>query len=263
MACSDRVMPRNGRIEALQVGHPQACLRDGPCGNFSEKLEVVRVDFLKDGHSAGGSNKINAPGSVVILQVVGAAYAIQSLNNFSRLRIDDSEPARFMLVSAPNVSCMRFQPAAYKQTMMNGVDARSVGYRTIRDWPLRDHGAFFQINDRNVTFAIHNISHGHVQTLSRWLDCDARRIAAGQLNAAYQLGRFGINDIDGRVVGSMITTAAKVFEDFDASINQMRGWIVRAVIRAPVGIAKSRQFHGLGDLVGRAADGDDTAVCQF
>jgi len=73
-----------------------------------------------------------------------------------------------------------------------------------RDWPLRDHGAFFQINDRNVTFAIHNL-HGHVQTLSRWLDCDARRITAGQLNAAYQLGRFGINDIDGRVVGSMIT----------------------------------------------------------
>src|SRR5258707_3863276 len=147
--------------------------------------------------------------------------------------------------------------------MMNGVDARSVGYRTIRDWPLRDHGAFFQINDRTVTFAMQDFYDGHVQTVSRWLDCDACRIATGQLNAAYQLSRFGINDIDGRVVGSMITTAAKVFEDFDASINQMRGRIVRPIIRAPVGIAKSRQFHGLGDLVGRPADGDDTAVCQF
>jgi len=93
--------------------------------------------------------------------------------------------------------------------------------------------------------------------------CDARRIAAGQLNAAYQLGDFCATISTDALLDPWSPLPPKSFEDFDTSINQMSGGIIRAVIRAPVGIAKSRQFHGLGDLVGRPADGDDAAVRQF
>src|ERR1700680_3820409 len=124
-------MPRNGRIKSLQLGHPEPGLRDCTCGNFSEKLEVVRVDFLKHRNSSGGPNEINASACHVILHVVRAAYTVQPLNNFSRLCVDDSQPARLMLVSASNVARMGFQPAAYKQATMSCVQPRRVGYRAI------------------------------------------------------------------------------------------------------------------------------------
>ena len=83
---------------------------------------MVRVYPFEYSNRASRPYKVNTSGCLVILQVVGTTYAVQALNNFSGLRIDDSQPARFMLVSASNVACMRFQPAAYKQAMMSFIE---------------------------------------------------------------------------------------------------------------------------------------------
>src|SRR6266404_3871732 len=111
-------MPRDSRVEPLQFRHPKTGFRYRPGRNFSEKLEVVRVHLLEHGNRAGCPHEVDASGCRVILEVVGAAHAVQPLNHFSRLRIDDCQSARFMLVPAPYVARVCRHPAANKQAMM-------------------------------------------------------------------------------------------------------------------------------------------------
>src|SRR5258708_35216181 len=99
-------------------------------------------------------------------------------------------------MSPPNVSGVGYQSAANKQAMMGRVQARGMWLRPSGDWPLCDHGAFFEIDDRNVALPPHNISHRDVQSFSRWLDCDARGITSRELDAARQFGRSCVNDVD-------------------------------------------------------------------
>src|SRR5229473_73480 len=96
-----------------------------------------------------------------------------------------------MLVPSSNIAGVSYRPATDKQAMMCGVQTRGMGHRASGDWPLGDHGAFFEINDRNMAVTSHNISHRDVQSFSRRLDCDARGIAPVELNAAQQFDRFG------------------------------------------------------------------------
>src|SRR6266853_4506667 len=119
-------MLRDSRIEALQFRDPKPGLRDRPSRDFSEKLEVVRVQLLEHGDRASCPNKVNAPGCRVILEIVGATHAVQPLNHFSRLRIDDGQPPGFMLMSASNVAGVCYQSAANKQAMMGRVQARVI-----------------------------------------------------------------------------------------------------------------------------------------
>jgi len=55
-----------------------------------------------------------------------------------------------MLVPASNIAMWAMRPAADKQAMMGRIQTRRMGHRASGDWPLGDHGAFFQINDRNM-----------------------------------------------------------------------------------------------------------------
>src|ERR1700682_2184273 len=98
MGCSKNEVLRDSRVEPLQFGYPEPGLRYCPGRNFSEKLEVVRIDLLKHSHRAGRPNEVDAPGRRVILEVIRAANAVQPLNHFPAVRIDDRQPARFMLV---------------------------------------------------------------------------------------------------------------------------------------------------------------------
>src|SRR5882762_865249 len=255
-------MPRDSRVEPLQFRHPKTGFRYCPGRNFSEKLEVVRVHLLKHSNRAGCPHEVDASGCRVILEVVGATDAVQPLNHFSRLRIDDCQSARFMLVPAPYVARVCYQSTTNKQAMMGRVQASGMRYRPSGDWPLGDHGAFFEIDDCNVAVTSHNISHSDVQSFPRWLDCDARGITAGELNAADQFGRSRVNDVDRGIIGSVLATATKVFKDLDTGINQMGRRIVSRVIRSPVRITIPRQFDGLGYLVRSPANGYNTAICQ-
>src|SRR5712691_12882454 len=175
-------MLRDSRIEALQFRDPKPGLRDRPSRDFSEYLIVIRVIFLEYSNRAGCPNEINASSRRVILEIVGAAHAVQPLNHFSRLRIDDGQPPGFMLMSASNVAGVCYQSAANKQAMMGRVQARGMRHRASGDWPLGDHGAFFEIDDRNVAFPIHDVSHRDVQSFSRWLHCDACGITSRELD---------------------------------------------------------------------------------
>src|ERR1700758_4618253 len=102
-----------------------------------------------------------------------------------------------------------------------------MGHGTSGDWPLSNHSAFFEVNDGDVAFTIHNISHRDVQSFSRGLDRDACGITTRQLNTAHQFGGLRIYDVDRGVRSSMRAAAAKIFKDFDASIKQMGGRIIR------------------------------------
>src|SRR6267143_3474464 len=184
-------MPRDSRVEPLQFRHPKTGFRYRPGRNFSEKLEVVLVDLFEHGNRASCPHEVNASGCRVILEVVRAAHAVQPLNHFSRLRIDDCQSARFMLVPAPYVARVCYQSTTNKQAMMGRIQTRGVGHWASGDGPLGNHGAFFEIDDCNMAVTPHNISHSDVQSFSRWFDCDSCRIAPWELNAAHQLGRFG------------------------------------------------------------------------
>src|SRR6266851_5291654 len=79
MAGGENVVPRDSRVEPLQLRDPEPSLRDCPGRNFSEKLEVIRVQLLENSNSASRPYEVNAPGSRVILEVVCAAHAVQGL----------------------------------------------------------------------------------------------------------------------------------------------------------------------------------------
>src|SRR5260370_7497191 len=104
MAGSENVVPRDSRVEPLQLRHPEPCLRDCPGWNFSEKLEVIRVHLLKNSNSASRPYEVNAPGSRVILEVVCAAHAVQHLHPFPRLCLDDNYLPPSMLTPSPTIA---------------------------------------------------------------------------------------------------------------------------------------------------------------
>src|SRR3979490_805348 len=121
-----------------------------------------------------------------------------------------------MLVPTSNVAGVSFGPAANKQAMMGGVQARGMGHWASGDWPLGDDGAFFKINHRNMAVTSHNVSHGDVHFFSGRLDRDAGRVAPGELNAVHQFGGSCVDDVDRSIRRSVFTAATKVFKDFDA-----------------------------------------------
>src|SRR5260370_5813997 len=139
-----------------------------------------------------------------------------------------------MLVPSSNIAGVSYRPATDKQAMMCCVQTRGMGHRASGDWPLGDHGAFLEINDHNVAVTSHNISHRDVQSFSRRLDCDARGIAAGELNAAHQFGRFCIDYVDGSIRRSVLAAATKVFKYFDAALKQLCVSIANPCIRSPL-----------------------------
>src|ERR1700730_3264553 len=100
----------DGYVEPLQLRHPEPGLSYYSSRNFSEKLEVVRVDLLKHSKSASCPYKVDASAWRVKLQFVGAVHAFQR-NHFSHLRIHDDHLPRFILVSA-------LYPATKKQAVM-------------------------------------------------------------------------------------------------------------------------------------------------
>src|SRR5712671_1497291 len=61
-------------------------------------------------------------------------------------------------MSSSDIAGVRDGRAANKQTMMSRVQTSGMRHRAFRNWPLSDHRAFFEIDDGNVTFAVHNIS---------------------------------------------------------------------------------------------------------
>src|SRR5712671_3157284 len=159
MASGENVVPWDCRVEPLQFRHPESRLRNCSGRNFSEKLEVIRIYLFKNGDRASCSCEVNAAGGWVVLDVVCAAHAVEHQYNFPRVCIHDNQLARFMLVSASNIARMGFGAAANKQAMMGCVETRGMGHRPSGDWPLSDHGAFFEIDHRNMAVAINNISH--------------------------------------------------------------------------------------------------------
>src|SRR5947209_8447058 len=117
-----------------------------------------------------------------------------------------------MLVPASYVARVCNQSAANKQTMMGCVQTCSVRHRPPSDRPLGNHSAFLEIDDGDVALASHNVSHRDVQSFSRWLDGDTRGIAAGKFDAIHQFGRFRVNDINRRIICSVLAAAAEVFK---------------------------------------------------
>src|SRR6202158_2422836 len=129
MACCNNVVLRDSRVEPLQFRHPEPCLGYCTGRNFSEKLEVVRVHLFKHGNRASHPYEVDASGSSVILEVVRAANAVKPLNHLPAVRIDDSQPARFMLVPAPYVARVCYQSTTNKQPMMGGAQTRGMRNR--------------------------------------------------------------------------------------------------------------------------------------
>src|SRR5258706_8341787 len=163
MTRSENVVPRDSRVEPLQFRDPEPCLRDCPGRNFSKELEVIRVHLLKNSNSASCPDEVNAPGGRVILEVVCAAHAVQQLHHFSGLCVDDNQLPRFTLVPPSNIAGVSYSPATDKQAMMGRVQPPGLRNRASGDWPLGDARAFFEIDDGNMTFTVHIISHVDVQ----------------------------------------------------------------------------------------------------
>src|ERR1700675_1048485 len=111
MAGGQNKVPRDSRVEPLQFRHPEPGLRYCPGRNFSEKLEVVRVHLLKHSNRASRPREVNASGSPIKLEALRAANAVQSLNHFPAIRIDDSQPTRFMLMPSSYVARVCYQQA--------------------------------------------------------------------------------------------------------------------------------------------------------
>src|SRR5882762_3648403 len=196
MAGSENVVPRDSRIEPLQFRYPESRFRYCPGRNFSEKLEVIRVNLLKYSDRAGCPYEVNAARSRIILDVVCTAHAVKHLNHFSGRCIHDHQLAGFMLVPAANIAGMGFGPAAHEQAMMGCIQASGVGHRTSGDWPLCDHRAFFKIDYCNMAVTGNNISHGDVQCFSGGLDSDTRGITAGELDTAHQFACSCVDYVD-------------------------------------------------------------------
>src|ERR1700730_5842902 len=150
VARRNHVMSRDSRIEPFQFRHPQYRVRYGPGRYFSEKLEMVRILLLKHGNRAGRPHEVNPSGRRVILKIICTADTVEPLNYFSRLCIDHSQSARFMLVPPSDVSRMCDQSATDKQPMMGRVETRGMRHRPSGDGPLLDHGALFKVNHRNM-----------------------------------------------------------------------------------------------------------------
>src|SRR6266478_5644107 len=275
MGYGEHEVLRDSRVETLQLRYPKAGFRYSSGGNFSEKLEVVRVNLLKHGHRASRPCEVNASGCRVIVDIIGSPHTVQRLHNFSCFRIDYHQLPRFILVSTSNFTSVWFDPAANKQSMMGSVQAGGVWHWAIRDLPLGDHFVFFEINDRDVAIAIYDVSHSDVQFFSGWFEGDARGIATGQLNAFNQFGGFCVNDVDGSAVRLVVVTAIKLgtrrcrplvryffAKDFHCGIKQMRRRIVSSVIRSPLWITIFSQSYDLGYLICRPADSDYRGICQ-
>ena len=149
-----------------------------------------------------------------------------------------------------------FDPAADKQAMMRGVQARGMRCRASSDGPLGDDSTFFQINDLQVTFTFHNISHRDVQSLSRWLNGEAAGIGAVHLNTAHHFARLGIDDLDGTI---RISRACN-----DGRIIQMRGRVVSRIVRCPPRSTTSTgQRDGFRDLVRCPAYGYNSVIAEI
>src|SRR5580704_14409424 len=166
MAGGKNIVPRNSRVEPFQFRHPEPGLGYGAGRNFSERLEVIRVDLLENSDGACRPHEVNPSGRRVIVEVVCTADGIQNLDHFPSLRIHDNELARFTLVPAADITGVGHSPATYKQAVMGCVEAGGMGHRPSDDGPLRYHCALFEIDDGYMAAAVHNVSHGDVQSLS-------------------------------------------------------------------------------------------------
>src|ERR1700681_3455213 len=104
MAGGKNIVPRDSGVEPLEFRHPESGL--GYCAgrNFSERLEVIRVDLLENSDSAGRPHEVDPPGSRVIVKIVRTADGIQNLDHLPSLGIHDHELARFPLVPASDIA---------------------------------------------------------------------------------------------------------------------------------------------------------------
>src|SRR3982074_484740 len=100
MAGGKNIVPRDSGVEPLEFRHPESGL--GYCAgrNFSERLEVIRVDLLEHGDSAGRPHEVKPPGSRVVVEVVCTADGVQNLDYVPSLCIHNDELPRFTLVPA-------------------------------------------------------------------------------------------------------------------------------------------------------------------
>src|ERR1700687_1186509 len=112
----------HGGVVPLPFRHPQATFRHCPGGNLSDELEVEWVNLLKYGDRTGCAGAVDASRRCVIVNgVVGAAQIVERLHHFSRFRVDHHKLSGYMLVSATKFSSVRFDPATYKEAMVDWV----------------------------------------------------------------------------------------------------------------------------------------------
>src|ERR1700716_2854752 len=108
----------HGRVKPLPFRHPQATFRHCSSRNLSDKLEMEWVNFLKYGNRASCPWAVDTSGPCVIVNdVIGAAQIVERLHHFSCFRIYHHQFPRYMLVPTSKFSCVRFDPATYKQAM--------------------------------------------------------------------------------------------------------------------------------------------------
>src|ERR1700719_5065019 len=124
-----------------------------------------------------------------------------------------------MLVSTTNIAGVSYRSAADEQAMMGDIQSRGVGHRAANDRPLGDYGAFFEINDGDMTMAFNNVAHGYVQSFPRRVDGYTCRVTTRQFNASHQFSCRGVYDVDRSIGRPVFTATAKIFKDFNTGIN--------------------------------------------
>src|ERR1700730_6660803 len=104
-----------------------------------------------------------------------------------------------MLVSATNIAGVSYRPAANKQTVMRQIQTRGMGHRAANDGPLRDYGAFIEINDGDVTIAFDDVAHRDIQSFSRGVDGYTCGVTTRQFDAAHQFSSRCVNQVDSSI----------------------------------------------------------------
>src|ERR1700676_1115673 len=163
MGCGENEVLGHGGVVPLPFRHPQATFRRRSRRNLSDQLEVVRVNLLKYGNRAGGPWAVDASRCCVIVNgVIGAAQIVERLHHFSRFRIYYDQLPGFILVSTSKFPSVRFDPAAYKQAMMDWVQTSGMRHWTTSDRPLGHDCALLEINDCHVALTSYNVPHRDV-----------------------------------------------------------------------------------------------------
>src|SRR5262249_4553028 len=110
---------RNRDVHSLQFGHVERGLGKRSGRNSSEKLVVIGVQLFKDSQGSRCSDEVDTPRFRIKLDFVGAADAVQRLNDFSGFRIHNDQLPGFVLMAT-------LDAATDEDPMMDRVQTRSM-----------------------------------------------------------------------------------------------------------------------------------------